>query len=127
MGGRKGLGGHSIDKDGEEGWGSDCMIQATQRLSKPKASRRELMYFQLILSKYLERSSLMSIPRVLIDFSEWMTSCARMTLSMIFLPSTYLSFSLEMMYGKIRFESQGDDFHDDFVDYIAECYWSKIA
>jgi hypothetical protein len=46
------------------------MIQATKRLSNTKALRRELIYFHLILSKYLERSSLRSIPGVLPDFNE---------------------------------------------------------
>jgi hypothetical protein len=65
-----------IEKKVEE---VSLMIQSTQWLSKPKASRRECMYCQLILSKYLERSSLMSIPGVFVIFSEWITSCARMT------------------------------------------------
>jgi hypothetical protein len=30
----------------------------------------------------------MSIPRILVICSKWITSCARMTLSMIFMPST---------------------------------------
>jgi len=46
------------------------MIQATQRLSNPRASIRELMYCQLIMSKALERLSLMRILGFLVDFRE---------------------------------------------------------
>jgi len=76
------------------------IIQSIQDLSKSKASRREHMYFQLILSKYFERSSLISILGVQVDLSELITLCAKMTLSIIWHPSTYLDCSLGMMKGK---------------------------
>ena len=59
------------------------------------------MYSQLILSKALERSSLRSIPGVLVFYKEWITSWARMTLSRICLPSTYPDCSGDMIDGKI--------------------------
>jgi hypothetical protein len=59
-------------------------IQLTQSKWKPKARRMFLIYFQLIVSKDFEKSSLISIPGVREDLSECITSWARMTLSRIF-------------------------------------------
>jgi hypothetical protein len=58
------------------------MIQLTHYSLKPKA-RSDLIYYQLSLSKYLDRSDLIIILRVSNDFKEWMISCERMTLSII--------------------------------------------
>jgi hypothetical protein len=62
------------------------MIQSTQEGSNPKARSIECIYSQLILSKSLERSSFKSIPGVRVFCREWITSCAKMTLSSICLP-----------------------------------------
>jgi len=77
------------------------MIQFTQLWSKPKESRTALRYSQLAQSKALERSILISIPGVFEDLREWMISWARMTLSIICLPSTYPACSLEMTNGRM--------------------------
>jgi hypothetical protein len=45
-------------------------IQFIHSLLKPKVERRDWMYFQLNLSKYFERSSLIRIPGVLVDLRE---------------------------------------------------------
>jgi hypothetical protein len=79
------------------------IIQEIQSLLKPKASRRDFMYFQLSLSKDFERSSFSNIPGARVLLREWMISWTRITLSMIFLPSTYPDYSLEMMNGRMGF------------------------
>jgi hypothetical protein len=46
------------------------IIQEIQSLLKPKADRRDFMYFHLNLSKDFERSSFRNIPRVRVLLSE---------------------------------------------------------
>lgn len=87
-GGKKGWEGTPLTKIEKKAEEVSLMIQCIEWLLEPKASSKERICCQLIMSKSLSRSSLMSIPRILVIYSKWITSCARMTLSMIFMPST---------------------------------------
>ena len=77
------------------------IIQEIQLGSKPKARRVDFKYLQLNLSKDFERCSFRIIPRDFVEWSEWITSCAKSTLSKIFLSSKYLDCSCEIMNGKM--------------------------
>jgi len=97
----KGLEGTSLIRMEKKVEEVTVMIQLTQVSQNPKARRRDLIYCQLSLSKYFERSCLISILGEPKDFRERMISRAKITLSKKFHPSTYLDCSWEIIKGRM--------------------------
>ena len=95
-------------------------FQEIHSSQKPKACLMSQMYYQLSLSKAFEKSILISIPRVAMDFKEWMVSWTRMTLPMIWRPSTYPICSGHTSMRRRGLRQVSQHFRNDFVNDITQ-------